>query len=60
MASRKSRVKVLDDLEAQRQAKAKANRKAMNPRLLAFLDECRVVFGDVRLHKGKAWQGGSR
>ena len=53
-------MKVLDDLESQRRAKAEANRKAMNPRLLAFLDECREVFGDVRLHKGKAWPGGCR
>jgi len=53
-------MKILDDLEAQRQAKAAENRKKLNPKLLAFLDEMRAVFGDgVRLYMGRDWSGGS-
>ena len=61
MAAREGRVKVLDDLETQRQAKAEANRKAMNPKLLAALDEMRRVFGDgIRCQRPKEWPGGCR
>lgn len=53
-------MKILDELEQQRDEEAKKNRLRMDPERLAFADLMRDTFGSgVRLLKTKDWPGGT-
>jgi len=55
-------MQILDELEQRQAEQREANRKRMNPAILAFIDELRLVFGPVtgtQFAKPDRWPGGT-